>query len=108
MAAAGAQLYYGQVRTQRTTEFNHLCELISDNSTASSDDVKVVVDGLIRVMQRSMGFIDVIHPLTSPLDNPPWANGSDPSLHRSNTIARSMSICLMLIGGFGSLYRLLM
>ena len=59
-AAAGAQLYYGQVRTQRTIEFNHMCELISDNSTASSGDVKVVVDGLIRVMQRSMGFGDVI------------------------------------------------
>ena len=59
-AAAGAQLYYGQVRTQRTIEFNHMCELISDNSTASSGDVKVVVDGLVRVMQRSMGFGDVI------------------------------------------------
>ena len=59
-AAAGAQLYYGQVRTQRTIEFNHMCELISDNSTASSGDVKVVIEGLIRVMQRSMGFGDVI------------------------------------------------
>ena len=59
-AAPAAQLYYGQIRSERTVEFPHLCDLISDNSTASSGDVKVVIDGLVRVMQRSMGFGDVI------------------------------------------------
>jgi len=59
-AAEGAKLYYGQVRSMRTIEFPLLCDLISDNSTASSGDVKVVIDGLIRVMQRNMGFGDVM------------------------------------------------
>ena len=59
-AAPGAQLYYGQVRSERTITFPLLCDLISDNSTASSGDVKIVIDGLVRVMQRSMGFGDVI------------------------------------------------
>lgn len=59
-AAAGAQLYYGQIRSERTILFPHLCDLISDNSTASSGDVKIVIDGLVRVMQRSMGFGDVM------------------------------------------------
>ena len=46
-------------------------------------------------------------PLPSPLGNPPKPTGSSPSLHRSDTITRSVGICLMVMGGVGSLYRLL-
>ena len=59
-AAADAKLYHGQVRSVRIIEFDHLCDLISDNSTASRGDVQVVIAGLTRVMQRTMGFGDVV------------------------------------------------
>lgn len=59
-AAPDAKLYHGQVRSVRVIEFDHLCDLISDNSTASSGDVQVVIAGLTRIMQRTMGFGDVV------------------------------------------------
>jgi predicted histone-like DNA-binding protein len=58
-AAPEAKLYHGQVRSVRVIEFDHLCDLISDNSTASKGDVHVVIAGLTRVMQRGVGFGDV-------------------------------------------------
>jgi len=47
-------------------------------------------------------------PLPSSLVGFPRPNGSSPLVHRGDTIARTVGICLMATGGLGSLYRLLM
>lgn len=49
-AAQGAQLYYGQVRSQEKTSFKKLCKLVSGYCTAKAGEVELVLDGLIYVL----------------------------------------------------------
>ena len=58
-AVAGKKLVHGQVRSVRTIDLDHICDMISDNSTASHGDVKNILSGLTRIMIRHMGFGDV-------------------------------------------------
>lgn len=58
-AVAGKKLVHGQVRSIRTIELDHVCDLISDSSTASRGDVKNILSGLTQIMIRHMGFGDV-------------------------------------------------
>lgn len=59
-AKPGSKLFFGQVRSVRTLEFSELCKQVAEVSTASTGDVKVVIDGLSTVMLRQMGYGDVI------------------------------------------------
>lgn len=59
-ATPGSKLFYGQVRSVRTLDFAELCKQVAEVSTASTGDVKVVIDGLTTVMLRQMGYGDVI------------------------------------------------
>lgn len=42
--AGKEKLYYAQTRATGTCSFDELCEIVAESSTASSGDVKVVID----------------------------------------------------------------
>ena len=48
--AGKEKLYYAQTRATRTCTFDELCELIAESSTASSGDVKLVIDRMTKFM----------------------------------------------------------
>ena len=48
------QLYYAQTRATRTCTFEELCDLIAESSTASSGDVKLVIDRLTKFLAKSL------------------------------------------------------
>lgn len=51
-AAEGSKLYYASANTTGTCDVYELCDLISAQSTASSGDVKLILDELVNVMRR--------------------------------------------------------
>ena len=59
-AAVDAKLYYANAKAAGTVSVYELCELIAEGSTASSGDVKLILDELIRVMRRSLGKGEVV------------------------------------------------
>lgn len=59
-AVAGSKLYYANAKAAGTVDVNELCDLIAEGSTASSGDVKLILDELIRVMRRSLGKGEVV------------------------------------------------
>lgn len=59
-AAQGAQLFYGQVRSQEKTDFKKLCELVSGYCTAKKGEVELVIDGLIYVLKMLLESGNVI------------------------------------------------
>ena len=54
-AAEGSKLYYASANTTGTCDVYELCDLISAQSTASSGDVKLILDELVNVMRRELG-----------------------------------------------------
>lgn len=54
------QLYYAQTRATRTCTFEELCDLIAESSTASSGDVKLVVDRLTKFLAKSLERGEVV------------------------------------------------
>lgn len=59
-AAAGAKRYYASAPVSGTMDFNSICDLIADRSTASDGDVALVVRGLIRAMEESLMRNEVV------------------------------------------------
>ncbi|MCD7851436.1 MAG: HU family DNA-binding protein [Parabacteroides sp.] len=59
-AAADAKLYYASANTTGACDVYELCDLISAQSTASSGDVKLILDELVNVMCRSLGKGEVV------------------------------------------------
>lgn len=59
-AVEGSKLYYANAKAAGTVDVNELCDLIAEGSTASSGDVKLILDELIRVMRRSLGKGEVV------------------------------------------------
>lgn len=59
-AAADAKLYYANAKAAGTVSVYELCELISEGSTASAGDVKLILEELIRVMRRCLGKGEVV------------------------------------------------
>lgn len=59
-AVADAKLYYASANTVGTCDVYELCDLISAQSTASSGDVKLILDELVSVMKRNLGKGEVI------------------------------------------------
>ena len=55
-AAEGSKLYYASANTTGTCDVYELCDLISAQSTASSGDVKLILDELVNVMRRRIVF----------------------------------------------------
>ena len=53
-AAEGSKLYYASANTTGTCDVYELCDLISAQSTASSGDVKLILDELVNVMRRNL------------------------------------------------------
>ena len=53
-------LYYAQTRATRTCTFDELCDLIAESSTASSGDVKLVVDRMTKFMAKSLERGEVV------------------------------------------------
>lgn len=52
--AGEENLYYAQAKSTGTCTFDDLCEQIADSSTASSGDVKVVLDRLNKYMGKAL------------------------------------------------------
>ena len=48
-AAEGSKLYYASANTTGTCDVYELCDLISAQSTASSGDVKLILDEVVKV-----------------------------------------------------------
>lgn len=59
-AEADAKLYYANAKAAGTVDIQELCDLIAEGSTASSGDVKLILDELVRVMRRSLGKGEVV------------------------------------------------
>lgn len=59
-AVANAKLYYASANTTGACDVYELCDLISAQSTASSGDVKLILDELVNVMRRSLGKGEVV------------------------------------------------
>lgn len=53
-AAADAKRYYASAPVSGTMDFDAICDVVADRSTASDGDVALVVRGLIRVMQEAL------------------------------------------------------
>lgn len=58
--AGKEKLYYAQTRATRVCGFEELCDLIADSSTASSGDVKLVIDRMNRFMVKSLERGEVV------------------------------------------------
>lgn len=54
------KLFYAQTRATTTCTFDMLCEAVAESSTASSGDVKVVIDRLIRFLLMFLGRGEVV------------------------------------------------
>ena len=59
-AAEDSKLYYASANTTGTCDVYELCDLISAQSTASSGDVKLIIDELVNVMRRNLGKGEVV------------------------------------------------
>ena len=53
-AAAGAKRYYASAPVSGTMNFNSICDVIADRSTASDGDVALVVRGLLRATEEAL------------------------------------------------------
>lgn len=59
-AAADAKRYYASAPVSGTMDFDSICDVIADRSTASDGDVALVVRGLIRAMEESLMRNEVV------------------------------------------------
>lgn len=59
-AATGAKRYYASAPVSGTMDFDSICDVIADRSTASDGDVALVVRGLIRAMEESLMRNEVV------------------------------------------------
>ncbi len=53
-AEVGSMLYYASSAVSGAMDFEAICSLIADRSTASDGDVALVVSGLIRAMEEAL------------------------------------------------------
>ena len=53
-AAADAKRYYASAPVSGTMDFDSICDVVADRSTASDGDVSLVVRGLLRAMEESL------------------------------------------------------
>ena len=58
--AGKEKLYYAQTRATGTCTFDELCDAVAESSTASSGDVKVVIDRVIRFLLMFLGRGEVV------------------------------------------------
>jgi len=54
------KLYYAQAKSAGTCTFDDLCEQIADSSTASTGDVKIVLDRLNRYMSKALARGEIV------------------------------------------------
>ena len=52
-AAEGSKLYYAQVRSLKKLKFEKFCNMVAVRSSAFVGDVKLVIDGILSVMEES-------------------------------------------------------
>ena len=52
-AASDAKRYYASAPVSGTMDFDSICDVVADRSTASDGDVSLVVRGLLRAMEES-------------------------------------------------------
>lgn len=53
-AATDAKRYYASAPVSGTMDFDSICDVVADRSTASDGDVSLVVRGLLRAMEESL------------------------------------------------------
>lgn len=58
--AGKEKLFYAQTRSTGTCTFDELCEAVAESSTASSGDVKVVIDRVIRFLLMFLARGEVV------------------------------------------------
>ena len=51
-AAEGSKLYYAQVRSLKKLKFEKFCNMVAVRSSAFVGDVKLVIDGILSVMEE--------------------------------------------------------
>jgi len=54
------KLYYAQAKSSADCTFDDLCEQIADSSTASSGDVKIVLDRLNKYMSKALSRGEIV------------------------------------------------
>ena len=59
-AAEGSKLYYAQVRSLKKLKFEKFCNMVAVHSSAFVGDVKLVIDGILSVMEERLEEGDVI------------------------------------------------
>ena len=59
-ATEGAKLFYAQVRSLNKIDFEKFCEMVALRSAAFTGDIKLVIEGILSVMEERMGDGDVI------------------------------------------------
>lgn len=59
-AAEGSKLYYAQVRSLKKLKFEKFCNMVAVRSSAFVGDVKLVIDGILSVMEERLEEGDVI------------------------------------------------
>ncbi|MDF9830848.1 HU family DNA-binding protein [Parabacteroides sp. PF5-6] len=57
---ADSKLYYAQSQANGMCTFDELCDTVADRSTATTGDVKLVLDGLMRVLRTRLLAGDVV------------------------------------------------
>ena len=58
-AAEGSKLYYAQVRSLKKLKFEKFCNMVAVRSSAFVGDVKLVIDGILSVMEERLEEGDV-------------------------------------------------
>ena len=59
-AVKGDTLYYAQVKALKKLSFDKLCDMIAVRSTAFVGDVRLIIDGMLSVMQERLEDGDII------------------------------------------------
>lgn len=100
--AGKENLYYAQTKASRVCDFEELCDLIAESSTASSGDVKLVLDRLNKFAAKALVRGEVVQ--FGELGNLQLIFGSKGSATEeefSSTMLKKARLCFRL----GALFR---
>lgn len=92
--AGKEKLYYAQTKATRTCGFDELCDLIAESSTASSGDVKLVLDRMNKFTAKALERGEVVQ--FGELGNFQFLLGSKGSVTKedfSTTLLKKARLC---------------
>lgn len=59
-AVKGDKLYYGQIRSLKTLNFEKFCDMVALRSAAFTGDVRLVIEGIISVLEERLEEGDIV------------------------------------------------